>query len=72
MEQIHKSYKFCLYPTQKQQEIFLKHFRSTRSAHTNFLYEHNIQYENKEKTDNYYQNAAKLVELKKLHFQMRV
>ncbi len=26
MEQIHKSYKFRLYPTQKQEELLLKHF----------------------------------------------
>ena len=59
MEQIHKSYKFCLYPTQKQEELLLKHFGCTRWVYNHFLYEHNIQYKNKEKTNNYYQNAAK-------------
>jgi len=65
MEQIHKSYKFRLYPTEKQEELLLKHFGCTRWVYNHFLYEHNIQYKNKEKTNNYYQNAAKLVELKK-------
>jgi len=48
MEQIHKSYKFCLYPTQKQEELLLKHFGCTRWVYNHFLYEHNIQYKNKE------------------------
>jgi hypothetical protein len=30
MEQIHKSYKFRLYLTQKQEELLLKHFGCTR------------------------------------------
>jgi len=30
MEQIHKSYRFRLYPTQKQEELLLKHFGCTR------------------------------------------
>jgi len=30
MEQIHKSYKFRLYPTQKQEDLLLKHFGCTR------------------------------------------
>jgi len=30
MELIHKSYRFRLYPTQKQEELLLKHFGCTR------------------------------------------
>ncbi len=65
MEQIHKAYRFRLYPTEKQEELLLKHFGCTRWVYNHFLCEHNEQYKNNEKTDNYYQNAAKLVELKK-------
>ena len=37
MEQIHKSYKFRLYPTQKQEELLLKHFGCTRWGYNHFL-----------------------------------
>ena len=37
MEQIHKSYKFRLYPTQKQEELLLKHFGCTRWVYNHFL-----------------------------------
>ena len=30
MEQIHKTYKFRLYPNEKQEELLLKHFGCTR------------------------------------------
>jgi len=59
MEQIHKTYKFRLYPNEKQEELLLKHFGCTRWVYNHFLCEHNEQYKNNEKTDNYYQNAAK-------------
>jgi len=49
MEQIHKTYRFRLYPTKKQEELLLKHFGCTRWVYNHFLYEHNIQHENKEK-----------------------
>ncbi len=60
MEQIYKSYKFRLYSTSKLEELLLKRFGCTKWAYNHFLYEHNIQYENKENTYNYYQNAAKM------------
>jgi len=65
MEQIHKAYRFRLYPTEKQEELLLKHFGCIRWVYNHFLYEHNEQYKNKEKTDNFYQQEKKLVELKK-------
>ncbi len=65
MEQIHKTYKFRLYPNEKQEELLLKHFGCTRWVYNHFLCEHNEQYKNKEKTDNFYQQEKKLVELKK-------
>jgi len=37
MEQIHKSYKFRLYLTQKQEELLLKHFGCTRWVYNHFL-----------------------------------
>ena len=65
MEQIHKTYKFRLYPNEKQEELLLKHFGCTRWVYNHFLCEHNEQYKNNEKTDNFYQQEKKLVELKK-------
>jgi len=37
MEQIHKTYKFRLYPNEKQEELLLKHFGCTRWVYNHFL-----------------------------------
>ena len=37
MEQIHKSYKFRLYPTKKQEELLLKHLGCARWVYNHFL-----------------------------------
>ena len=61
---MHKSYKFRLFPTKKQQELLSKHFGHCRFVFNRFLSERKETYEKDNTSLNYYDNAKSLTELK--------
>lgn len=65
MKEIHKAYKFELRPTTEQQIMLNQTFGCTRWVYNHFLDEHNKQYKEGKKTDNYNTQAKKLTALKK-------
>jgi putative transposase len=62
---IYKTYRYALLPTKEQQVLLNKHFGCVRFLYNYFLQEKITQYEETQTSDNYYEQAAKLVELKK-------
>jgi putative transposase len=69
-----KSFKYRIYPNQKQEEFILQHFGASRFIWNYFLNERKEYYlKNKEKIEekrikgglNYFDNAKRLTELKK-------
>ena len=65
MGKIHKSYRFRLYPNRGQVELLAKHFGCTRFVYNYFLNLREEQYKLTGKSDNYYEQAKKLTDLKK-------
>ena len=65
MRKIHKSYRFRLYPNKKQAELLAKHFGCTRLVYNTFLDQRIEQYKLTGKSDNYYEQAKLLTEMKK-------
>lgn len=65
MKTIFRTYKFELKPTQEQKVLLDKHFGCIRYVYNYFLNERKEQYQADKKSDNYYQQAATLTELKK-------
>ena len=64
-KKIHKSYKYRIYPTKEQEVFLLKHFGSVRFVYNHFLAKRIEQYDKTGKSDNYYEQAKSLTELKK-------
>ncbi len=65
MKQVHKSYKFRIYPTKEQESLLSKHFGHCRFVFNRFLNERKEKYLNEKISLNYYDNARTLTELKK-------
>jgi len=65
MKQVHKSYKFRIYPTKEQESLLSKHFGHCRFVFNRFLNERKEKYLNEKTSLNYYDNARTLTELKK-------
>lgn len=65
MKQIFRTYKFRLKPNAKQRELLAKHFGCARFVYNHFLGERQTEYKETGKSSNYYEQAAKLTELKK-------
>ena len=66
MKEIFKAYKFRIEPTKEQEVLLNKHFGSVRFVFNYFLNQRKEQYQSSKKSDNYYAQASKLTELKKL------
>ena len=62
---IHKVYKFRLYPNNEQIKLLNKHFGCSRFVYNHFLNERKEQYQKDKKSDNYYKQAKTLTDLKK-------
>ena len=62
---IFKTYKYRLYPNKEQEQILAKYFGSVRFIYNHFLAERKQQYDINGKSDNYYQQAKTLTDLKK-------
>ena len=54
-----------MYPNKEQQELLGKYFGCTRFVYNYFLNERMEQYKATQKSDNYYEQAKKLTQLKK-------
>lgn len=65
MKKIHKSYKFIIYPTKKQEILLTKHFGACRFIYNKFLNDRKEKYLTEKTSLNYYDNAKDLVNLKK-------
>lgn len=65
MKTIHRTYKFELLPNKEQKTLLDKHFGCVRFIYNHFLNERKEQYQQDKKTDNYYEQAKTLTELKK-------
>jgi putative transposase len=61
------TYKYRLYPTEKQQALLAKHFGCARFCYNEFLRNRIDVYKNEHKSLNYYDNANSLPELKKTY-----
>ena len=64
MKQIFRTYKFRLRPNTEQRELLAKHFGCARFVYNHFLGERQTEYKETGKSSNYYEQAAKLTELK--------
>lgn len=62
---IHKVYKFRIYPNKEQEILLSNHFGCSRFVYNYFLNERKEQYQKNKKSDNYYVQAKTLTELKK-------
>jgi putative transposase len=65
MKTIFRTYHFELTPNQEQKMLLDKHFGCIRFVYNHFLNERKEQYQENNKSDNYYKQAATLTELKK-------
>jgi len=65
VKDINKTYRFQIYPNQDQQVLLNKHFGCVRFVYNHFLNERKEQYQDNNKSDNYYDQAKKLTALKK-------
>ena len=64
MKVVYKTYKFRIEPNAEQKVLLAKHFGSVRFVYNHFLSERKHQYDETHKSDNYYEQAKKLTELK--------
>ena len=65
MKILNKTYKFVIIPSKEQEVLLSKHFGCSRWVYNYFLNESKTQYKLNKKSDNYYQQAALLTQLKK-------
>lgn len=65
MKNIHKSYKYRIYPTKEQESLLSKHFGCVRYIYNHFLNERKEKYQEHKKSPNYYAQAKTLTGLKK-------
>lgn len=65
MKIIHKSYQFQLKPNKEQEILLNKHFGCSRFIYNHFLNQRKEQYQKNRKSDNYYEQAKTLTNLKK-------
>ena len=65
MRKINRTYKFRLYPNKEQIELLTKHFGCSRFVYNFFLNQRIEQYRLTGKSDNYYEQAKSLTEMKK-------
>ena len=65
MRKINRTFRFRLYPNRKQTELLAKHFGCTRFVYNTFLNQRIEQYKLTGKSDNYYEQAKSLTEIKK-------
>lgn len=65
MKEIQRSYKFRIYPEESQKELLTKHFGCVRFVYNHFLKQRQLQYQETQKSDNFFAQAKKLTELKK-------
>ena len=65
MKQIHKSYKYRIYPTKEQESLLSKHIGHCRFVFNRFLNKRKEKYLNEKTSLNYYDNARTLTDLKK-------
>jgi len=65
MRKINRTYKFRLYPNKAQTELLSKHFGCSRFVYNYFLNQRKEQYKLTGKSDNYYEQAKSLTEIKK-------
>lgn len=65
MKTIYKTYKFRMYPNAEQKDLLSKYFGCSRFVYNYFLNERMEQYKATQKSDNYYDQAKKLTQLKK-------
>ena len=65
MRKINRTYKFRLYPNKAQTELLAKHFGCSRFVYNYFLNQRIEQYKLTGKSDNYYEQAKSLTEIKK-------
>ena len=65
MRKINRTYKFRLYPNKAQTELLAKHFGCSRFVYNTFLNQRIEQYKLTGKSDNYYEQAKYLTEIKK-------
>lgn len=65
MKTIYKTYKFRMYPNAEQKDLLSKYFGCSRFVYNYFLNERIEQYKATQKSDNYYDQAKKLTQLKK-------
>ena len=64
MKEIYKSYRFRIYPNKEQQAVLARYFGCVRFVYNHFLAERKRQYEETNRSDNYYTQAKSLTELK--------
>ena len=65
MKEIYKSYKFRIYPNNKQKQLFVKHFGAVRFVFNHYLNLRKENYLNNKTTLNYNDNANNLTVLKR-------
>lgn len=65
MRKINKSYRFRLDPNEAQIELLAKHFGCSRYVYNFFLNQRKEQYKLTGKSDNYYEQAKIITEMKK-------
>ena len=65
MRKINRTYKFRLYQNKAQTELLAKHFGCSRFVYNTFLNQRIEQYKLTGKSDNYYEQAKSLTEIKK-------
>lgn len=65
MKQIHRTYKFRLYPNKEQETFLAQHFGCVRWIYNHFLNERREQYQQTGKSDSYNKQSATLTQLKK-------
>jgi len=65
MKEIHRTYKFRIYPNKEQEIFFAKHFGCVRFIYNYFLTEKSDMYKKIGQSDNYNNQSLKLTQLKK-------
>lgn len=65
MKVIYKTYKYRMYPNKEQEQTLARYFGSVRFIYNHFLAERKQQYTENGTSDNYYQQAKTLTNLKK-------
>lgn len=64
-KEINKAYKYRIYPNKQQEELLNKFFGCTMFIYNKFLFERKEQYRLTGKSNNYYEQAKELTNLKR-------